>query len=114
MSSYCSVAILKYLDEGDRHAFFECCYNAAACFDVHNRYCLRGMPHERTSYSLVNPVGLFYGFLSVSRDLAANLAWGIHPKCRYGEDDDQGKIYATREDAPDIKRKTKSGKNKRR
>jgi hypothetical protein len=64
MRTFYSVAILKYLVEGDRGSFFECCYNSAACFDVHNRYCWRGMLHNRRLYSLKDPVGRLLGMFS--------------------------------------------------
>jgi hypothetical protein len=87
MRKFYSVAILKYLVEGDRHAFFECCYNASACFDMHNRYCMRGMPNERRLYSLINSSGLFCAMLSRPREKAKTVVGAINPYCRYGEDE---------------------------
>ena len=84
---YSSSAILKFLVDGDKHAFFELCYNSTACFDIHNDYCKIGMPHEKSTYSLIDPIGFFTGLISVGKDKARRLARAIYPECRYSEDE---------------------------
>lgn len=87
MSGYYSVSVLTYLVEGDKDLFFESCYNSAACFDVHNKYCRYGMPHDLMSYSLDDATGFFAAILSLPKKTAKNVVGAIYPECRYGEDE---------------------------